>query len=304
MMRPLVVGWYGPSDGPWGWIQSQFENVILLTDENVQDWVSKPQPRDPNASQLLIVASEHRADRKAITWLENGLLSGMLNGSGSTAKGASKIPFAAILGNDWHGHRRTSPLPDGLPNFYWYQWYDRIFPWVSEVVGQAAERNRLAKKNKSAGNRPSESTPWRVQWLIDRSIWQSTMLRQGQSSHSLAWIVTDHGDGRDLWRDACSVAGLHVVVSRLSRDPPGLDPSLIVIDCVSRSEDSEPAIRGAAQAVREQYPDALLALVDPFPTWARWSDWKISGVDAILPRPAAVQGFLFYWQAWRSQVAA
>lgn len=299
MMRPLVVGWYGPSDGPWGWIQSQFENPILLNDKNFEDWLSEERPRDPTVSRLMIVASEHRTDRMALTWIEKNLLPP----AGSTAKRASKTPVAAILGNDWHGHRRTSPLPDGLPNFYWYQWYDRIFPWVIEVLGQAAEQNRAARKSKSANDRPAESTPWRVQWLIDRSTWQATMLQRGRSHASLAWIVTDHGDGQDLWRDTCGTAGMHVVVSRLSRDPPGLEPHLIVIDCVSRSEDSERAIRGTVQAARERHPGALLAVVDPFPSWARWFEWQSLGVDVILPRPAALQGFLIYWQAWRSQVA-
>ena len=33
-----------------------------------------------------------------------------------------------ILGAWWPGHRRCQPLPETIPSFYWYQWWDALLP--------------------------------------------------------------------------------------------------------------------------------------------------------------------------------
>jgi hypothetical protein len=296
MSRPLFVGWYGPSDGPWGWIQSHFEHVSLLDGRSLDDWLVAPRRREPHPSKILLIALDHRSDFGSFSQIEQRIA--------STATTVPNIPVAIVLGNDWHGHRRTFPLPDKIPNFYWYQWYDRIFPWVSELIHQDANSDRVIGKRKTSSERPGDSTPWRVQWILDRSSWQTSMLKKDQPIGGLAWIITDHGDPRDLWRDACEGVGMRAVATRMCSDPPWLEPQLIVVDCVSRSEGCDHTIEGVIQAARARHPTALLAQVASFPTWPQWSHWQSLGVDVILPRPAALQGFLYYWQQWIARTAA
>lgn len=298
MSRPLVVGWCGPSDGPWGWIQSQFANIHLLGIRDIPDWMT-PQPfAAANNDRLLLVAMENRCDVEALSFIEQTSATGNAPPRSSKSKRTTKVPIAMLLGNDWHGHRRTYPtIPEGLPSFYWYQWYDRIFPWVHEFRSCDVD---------GAPTASSDSIAPRVRWMLDRSRWQSSLLRcqDGDDRRSrnsgLAWILTDHADQRELWRDACAGVGLRVVSSHLMRDLPWFEPDLIVVDCVSRSDESDQAIELAVRTARLQHPQAHLALVSPFPTWDRWLAWQNVGVDSILPRPSTLQGFLVYWLAWQS----
>ena len=305
MKSHLCIGWWGPSHGPWEWIQSQFERTTLLNHQTIDDWVHGPRDRDPSFKRVVLLGIEHRTDTDPVEWLEQQHLSE--ESSRKTSIASSEIGI--ILGNDWHGHRRTHPLPDRSPTFYWYQWYDRIFPWLSEFVAldstesNAASRRKRAS-HKQSGASQSHSTSARIQWLMDRSQWQSSMLGNEQQNHPLAWVITDHRDQSELWQDTCQSVGMRVVSSRWDRDPPSLQPQLIVVDCVSRSDCSKPTIDSATRAAREQYPEAFLAVVSSFPNWREWSEWQQLGVDAVLPRPAALQGFLFYWKQWSSRAAA
>lgn len=321
-MRPyLQVGWWGPSHGPWGWVQSQFDRITPLNHLTVTEWLSGSRETDRKSRNILLLGLESRSDTKPRAWLEQRLLAMIPLKEGHDIRSSIGI----ILGNDWHGHRRTHPLPDAVPTFYWYQWYDRIFPWLSELIDTCPEEQSRGVKRKGGGQRsnsaltgksvPSDTVPWRVQWTIDRAQWQSSMLgnMHVNDNHPLAWVITDHRDQSDLWQDTCESVGMRVVASRWDRDPPSLQPQLIVIDCVSRPGDSEQipelnesgqAIASAARQARIQHPDAFLAVVTPFPCWSDWSRWQDLGVDAVLPRPAALQGFLYYWGQWRSRAAA
>lgn len=298
MNHPLVIGWYGPSDGPWRWLQSRFEQTVILDDRRLEDWLDSPDSRSTNRSKVLLVALDHRCDADNLARLEPYLAATPTANSLITAKGAKPIPMAIVLGNDWHGHRRTYPLPERMLNFYWYQWYDRIFPWLSEVMSQDIKGPQPTSKRKGVIATSSDSNPWRVQWLMERSQWQTSMLKGAGLQGSIAWILTDHADQRDLWHDACESVGMRVVASRISSDPPWLEPQLVVFDCVSRSEEPDKEIEAVIQSTRARHPKALLAFVTSFPTWECWSRWQTLGVDAILPRPAALQGFLFYWNQW------
>lgn len=303
MNHPLVVGWYGPSDGPWEWIQSRFEQTVILDDRSLEDWLTTTPARSESRSKVLLVAMEYRSDATALARIEPYLISAPASSSLVTAKGTKPIPMAIVLGNDWHGHRRTYPLPERMLSFYWYQWYDRIFPWLSEISSRGLKARTATPKRKKAIVSASDTNPWRVQWLMERSQWQASMLKGVGLQGSIAWVLTDHADQRDLWHDACESVGMRVVASRISSDPPWIEPQLVVIDCVSRSEEPDKTIEGEAieaviQSIRARHPKALLAFVTSFPTWECWSRWQTLGVDAILPRPAALQGFLFYWHQW------
>jgi hypothetical protein len=327
-MKPhLCVGWWGPSQGPWEWIQSQFERTTLVNRQTVDHWLNGSREREDCSRRVVLIGIEHRSDREPLAWLEQRLLSD----KSSQEKFSTNPPLGILLGNDWHGHRRTHPLPEGIPTFYWYQWYDRIFPWLSEVIATDLQEVAGTPKTKRSSHRrkeatlsqslPNESVPWRIQWAMERTSWQSSMLsncHQDRNSHQdqdhpLAWVITDHRSQSEMWQDSCQSVGMRVVASRWDRDPPSLQPQLIVVDCVSRHlgpelvcdpSNSEESIESVAQRARKQHPEAFLAVVSPFPAWSEWSKWQQLGVDAVLPRPSAVQGFLFYWKQWRSRAAA
>lgn len=333
MNAPLTVGWFRPGsssraleNSPWNWVQHQFSDLQLLDHDRLLGCLQGSARTAGSTPNVLLIGLEDRCDRMALSEIEAELaktsapMSGtspmtdtspikrsaasrrssvnkpMAKPSGPAASQSSstnRVAVAFLLGNDWHGHRRTSPLPDGIPTFYWYQWYDRIYPWLTEISRRA-----------TSGPWTDASPGWRIPWLLERSNWESSVLCGHRRETHVAWVITDHGDQSDLWRDTCRTVGLQVVASRLENDPPWLDPRLIVVDCVSRSEYSERAIDQATVSARERYPDALLARVESFPTWEGWTRWQSMGVDAILPRPAALQGFLVYWQQWQSRLAA
>lgn len=301
MNHPLVVGWYGPSDGPWEWIQSRFKQTMILDERSLEDWLTTTPARSESRSKVLLVAMENRSDANMLARIEPHLTSPPASSSLVTANGTTPTPMAIILGDDWHGHRRTYPLPERMLSFYWYQWYDRIFPWLSEISGHGLKARTATPKRKTAIVSASDTAPWRVSWSMDRTQWQASMLKESQLQGSIAWILTDHGDQRDLWRDTCESVGMRVVASRLDSDPPWIDPQLIVVDCVSRSGETDRLIETAIGASRQRHPDAMLSVVASFPTWAQWSHWQSLGVDAILPRPAALQGFLCYWCRWNAR---
>jgi hypothetical protein len=310
MKSHLCVGGWGPSHGPWEWIQSQFERSTLLNHQTIDDWVIGSRDKDPSVKRIVLLGIEHRTDTRPVAWLEQQQQQQQQRSEGSSRR--TSIPsseIGVILGNDWHGHRRTHPLPDLSPTFYWYQWFDRIFPWLSEFIESDSWDSTAASKRKRAiqkqsGASQSHATPARIQWLMDRSQWQSSRLGNEHHDHPLAWVITDHRDQSELWQDTCQSVGMRVVASRWDRDPPSLQPQLIVVDCVSRSDNSKPSIESATRAAREQHPDAFLAVVSSFPSWSEWSEWQQQGIDAVLPRPAALQGFLFYWEQWRSRTVA
>jgi hypothetical protein len=217
-----------------------------------------------------------------------------------------KTAVTLLLGNDWHGHRRTYPIPEGIPAFYWYQWYDQVFAWISELRSQGdLSGAKMAPERR--GKRKGQSTPsdtnvaWRVRWGMDRSQWLANAMQSLRSDASLAWLITDHSDQSSLWQDACHSLGLQMIASRWDRDSAWFDPQLIIVDSLSRSGDSDLSIESMVQCVRQRHPEACLVVVTPFPNWEQWNRWQSLGVDVILPRPACLQGFLFYWEAWKTR---
>lgn len=301
MPPSLQIGWCGPSHGLWGWIQSHFRNIDHLASSDVDDWCSQAKSTDEgNANKLLLVALENRVDSPAIEsiikrWEAN-----------------PKPSMALLLGNDWHGHRRTYPIPEGIPAFYWYQWYDQVIPWISEVCSgpnqsEASSGKSISKSRKTSKGAASQSDmnlAWRVRWGMERSTWLAGVMQPSRLDGSLAWVITDHSDQSSLWQDACTSVGLRVIASRWDRDPAWFDPQLIIVDSVSRSDNSTRLIEEMIHSVRRRHPQACLAVVTPFPTWEQWRDWQSIGVDAVLPRPAFLQGFLFYWLTWKNRTMA
>jgi hypothetical protein len=293
-MNPsLQIGWCGPSHGPWGWIQSHFDCLTQVDASRVDEWHSPSKRNAPSASnKLLLVGLEHRVD---LTSVEKMFQSTAAN---------SKTAVTFLLGNDWHGHRRTYPVPEGVPIFYWYQWYDQLFPWISELQSGLKRDPEPRGKKAMAASTADNNIAWRVRWGLDRSRWLANTMESMRSDGSLAWIITDHADESSLWQDACGSLGLRWIASRWDRDPAWLDPQLIIVDSVSRSEDSRQSIESMVRSVRRRHPHACLTVVNPMPTWEQWSHWQSLGVDAVLPRPAFLQGFLYYWLTWKSRAMA
>jgi hypothetical protein len=294
MAPSLQIGWFGPSHGPWGWIQSHFDNLTQLDPSRIDEWCSDSKRSDRSVShKLLLVALEHRSD---VASMESVI-------ARSAEQGKTAIAF--LLGNDWHGHRRTYPIPEGITAFYWYQWYDQVFPWISELHSQMESGVKIDPQRRRKGKGPASQSDtnvaWRVRWGMERSSWLANAMQSLRSDAALAWVITDHSDQSSMWQDACSSLGLQMIASRWDRDPAWFDPQLIIVDSLSRSKDSDLSIESMVQSVRRRHPEACLVVVTPFPTWEQWNRWQSLGVDAILPRPAFVQGFLFYWQHWKTR---
>jgi hypothetical protein len=199
MSDPLTVGWFRPGsssraleDSPWNWLQNQFGDLQVLDHDRLLGWLQGSARVAGSPPNVLLIGLEDRYDRMALTEIEAELAktnapisatSPMKKSNASKRKPADKpaakigrpessqsswgnhVPLAFLLGNDWHGHRRTSPLPDGIPTFYWYQWYDRIYPWLTEISRQA-----------TSGLWTDASSGWRIPWMLERSNWESSVL--------------------------------------------------------------------------------------------------------------------------------
>lgn len=295
------IGWCGPTHDAWGWLLSHFQSITQVTPNALlQGCRSDTTPSDVGPRKLLI-AIEHRRDA--------AFLSECLSDPDVLAsRTLAGQRFCILLGADWHGHRRTFPLPDAIPVFYWYQWYDQILPWLMcqpESV-PAAKSSRKTKQPKS----PSESLAPRIQRILELAAVCSSAANLEGPQPGMAWVLTDNLVQGQMWQDVLEGRGYQVASSRIDESAPWLTPQLVVIDAVSRSNGTCDLDRGQAshegagnlrksvEQIRRMHPNAFLAVVEPFPTWERWSDWHAIGVDAVVPRPASIDGLLMFVRSW------
>ncbi len=290
MNGAIQVEWFGPNTGCWTWVQDHFAHVHPVGTEELTAWSESPKAFSGSSPKVLIVALEHRSDDRlrAVTELME-----------SPAWLDRPFPIACVLGTDWQGHRRTHPLPDRLEAFYWFQLADRILPWLLRNADRPEEGKRrpASRRNQVVESDQSRSNP-RIQRLLEHASWSQQRIQALEELHLLAWVITDNQGQRDLWFDILERAHVRPVACRIDAAPLWCQPEMIVIDCVAREPDSVEKMQRRITALRNQYPEAFLTLVDPFPIWERWQTWIACGIDAVVPRPVQIEGLLLVWQRW------
>ncbi|MFN7627474.1 MAG: hypothetical protein ACK5PZ_11645 [Pirellula sp.] len=170
----IAVAWFGPTDGCWDWLLQHFEQVTLLSEGDIREWLDlqsgvssaaispKGPSKDAIAPNKTTKTSSTKSTNSKNTRAKN---LGAKNSAPSDRSDAvllvafehrndprlrvwqsshtsflnNSTRIATVLGSDWQGHRRTFPLSDSVESFYWFQLFDRIVPWLlssSEVQQQ------------------------------------------------------------------------------------------------------------------------------------------------------------------------
>ncbi len=298
MSDSISIGWFGPTHNQWDWILGHFHRVTLLTDRNVEDWItsqSQASHSNPaNSPPVLIAAIESRFE-PALEFVKS------LDPSvAANPTKALSLPWCVLLGDDWVGHRRTYPLPETMPTFYWYEWYDRVFPWL---LDQSQGGTSKPVTDPVASTNPRKLSP-RVQRLIDASLSIDNRLRcnkSGGNSIKMAMIVTATATTRQLWCDALSRHEIQCIATTPENLELWANPDMLVVDIESEPwivrERQQASENGCARGslirrLASQFPKATMIVADAFPRWDTWKTLKDCGADFIVAKPFQLPGIL------------
>lgn len=305
-----ILGWCGPTDPAWRSLldsipTSLLPNIDVLRPCDLIDWFNEPTElsqspkrslKEQGSSKRLLIACEHRND-PALTLVDQ-----LLNPKPrSPQKTSYAPPFALVLGEDWKGHRRTFPLPDTLETFYWYEWFDKTLPWVLFDPPQSNDRkpNRRANLNPRSELNPRVARILNANEQLSRHLTTSTI--QNQLSASLWWILSDQPDTATFWCSLFESFGARTVGSLLSEPHPQIQPDCILLAPQARPPESTTSaqplqgILNSLTVLREDHPNAFLALISPFPRLSDWHQLHRAGLNAITGYPNSPQGLLSTW---------
>jgi len=313
----LDIGWFGPVDGRWMGLLDHFSCVEVLDRATATEWLQAP-----SSDRSLLVGLEHRSDDR-LAWLlemaSKPRVEGTKKKSSSKRSGVSKdipspiqpidwsrqVHMACVLGEDWVGHRRTFPLPESIEAFYWYQWYDRVIPWVCWDSDCS-----MAKSNGLSSGFTRGLRVQRIESQADRfATWRDCQNTQSLLNNRIAWVLSDRDSGVELWQGMLESYGIRGVGSRMDQPYGLLNADLILVDFSpvdyragdgsGRSTSSDALV----MRLRREQPDAFLVVIDPFVSMDRWQRYCDQGVDAIAGKPFSLQGILCSWERWlRSSV--
>ena len=297
MSDSISIGWFGPTHNQWDWIFGHFRNVTLLTERSVKDWIASQsqasQLRQVDSTPVFIAAIDTRFEPVL------DLVKNLDPSLAQNPSDAISIPWCVLLGEDWVGHRRTYPLPETIQTFYWYEWYDRVLPWLVEQSQPRLESTSTDTMASTIKRKPS----LRVQRLIDASLSMDRRRRDKSTENSirLALVVTESATVRQLWCEALSQYEILCV----STTPENLElwvwPDIIILDM-----DSEPLVVRERQSTEEigdargqlvrrianQFTKATIIVADPFPRWDDWKTLKNCGADLMVAKPFQLPGIL------------
>jgi len=316
--KPLL-GWYGSTDPAWRTLleaipESLAPNIELLRHDDVFDWLTDCEPA---SNKRLLLGLEHRNDHQALTLLKQlgdqpptkqptettSTTTRKKSGATSPTKPtpSRNLAIAAVLGEDWQGHRRTFPLPDSLETFYWYQWFDGVLPWIHTSDLQPTHSQTLSP---------------RVGRIIDRSDQAKAILRTDNQHSGMqltalqelgtCWVLSDEPTNVALWQSLLGQYGIRTIGS-LTEDAwpafqadcifyaPESRPAQAPTDANSTPAEPNPRIVSDLQSLRDEHPTSFIVLIHPFLRWNDWPTFHNSGADAIACPPCSLEGILTTW---------
>jgi len=308
----LDIGWFGPIDGRWMGLLDHFSCIEVLDRATATEWL-----QEPSSDRSLLVGLEHRSDDR-LAWLldmasKPRVESAKKKTSSKRSVASKDIPppiqsidwsrqvhMACVLGEDWVGHRRTFPLPESIETFYWYQWYDRVIPWVCWDSDCSMAKSKGFSSGLTRGLRIQ-----RIEADADRFVtWKDCQNTQSLLSNRIAWVLSDRDSGVELWQGMLESYGIRGLGSRVDQLHGLLNADLILVDCnpvdyrpgdgCGRSTSNDALV----MRLRREQPDAFLVVIDPFAGMDRWQSYCDQGVDAMAGKPFSLQGILCSWERW------
>lgn len=305
MTAHASIGWFGPNNDAWEWILKHFHDVKLLREQDINPWIAGHSSRsvsdNADGIPILILASDFRSDPIADLVLN-------LKPSDAPKPGSSCVPWCVLLGTDWGGHRRTQPLPESWHTFYWYELYDRIMPWLSQVG--LWNGNVTPTTSNGSTVTSNRKISLRVQRWIDSAMAMNQRQRESVGVDSkgvnearsiqMALVVTENADSRQLWSEALSRRNIQSVCTIPSLLDIWLKPDILVIDLENeplqrtldeRNFETSPVLT-TVRTLSRQFPDAFQIVIDPFPRWERWALLQELGADILVGKPFCLDGIL------------
>lgn len=319
MTTPISIGWFGPQDESWEWILKHFRDVTNLREQDIESWLAQHRVDgggEINSRCAFLLASNFRTDPVG------ELIRRFEQRAAPDSSPIGSVPWCLLLGTDWSGHRRTQPLPETWHTFYWYELYDRLFPWLASTANSDSGRMPPAETPQS-GNR--KISP-RVQRWIDSALamknrrtvanpFDSESNSLPPSIH-LALILTENAETRALWTDGLSRRNIHCVCTVPTQLNIWAQPDIIIVDLerppmkwadrngVRDSFTIE--LESTLDKLNRQFPNACQVVADPFPRWQTWERLNASGADFLIGKPYSLDGILdsllFYMRSGASEM--
>lgn len=234
------------------------------------------------------------------------------------------IEMAVVLGEAWTGHRRTFPLPDSFVPFYWYELYDRLLPWLARLT-----LSTQPGADARGSSHPTGVTATDVSRLAPRVIdWIARSQQTDQIATSLldriggtptppfVLVVAESSATTQMWHSLLKQWGMPCVVARPTELRIQTTPDVVLLDLdipprasfsasnpsgLPAAPEPEPVALEVVTRLRRRFPNAMLAVFDPFPRWQDWRQLQRHGADAIFPKPFSTFGVRWCIRRWIEQ---
>jgi CheY-like chemotaxis protein len=293
MADAIPITWLGPTHGCWAWVLEHFNDVSVSRAQDILQRIDQAakeqaeQTRELSVSPIVVLACDARSDTRTLE-LAHRL-------EELQARDPRKpLPWCLLLGEDWAGHRRTHPLSEAWPTFYWYETLDRLLPWFESTHGLQG----CTEKKESTGQR---NVSLRVKrWL--EAIGPSEE-RIALGTNRLALVVTESSANRELWLQTFADRQIACVATTPDQLNLWLDPDLIVVDL-----DAPPLAMSHAlqvdtpnaiapelelfQQLAAMHPKATRISINAFPRWSVWKSLMENGADLVLAKPSVFSAVL------------
>ena len=304
MTTPISIGWFGPKEEAWEWILKHFEDLTILREQDIESWISQRRIDslgEMNRRCALMLASDFRSDPIV------ELVRRIEQRGAPESSPMGIVPCCLLLGTDWSGHRRTQPLPETWHTFYWYELYDRLFPWLAGIANSDS-CTKLPAEAPPSGNR--KVSP-RVQRWIDSALATKNRRTVADRSNSesnsrppsihMALILAENADTRAVWTDGLSRRNIHCVCTVPTQLDVWVQPDIIIVDLdrppkvATRngcSDKFDTELESTLDQLNRQFPNAFQVVADPFPRWQTWERLHESGADFLIGKPYCLDGIL------------
>lgn len=246
--RVKSLVWIGDGSEELGWVRqklaAQFPVLFLENDSQMEAFGPSVQPTH------VILGSRSRSD------LENAWE--------RIARLWPQASICLLMGAWWPGHRRSDPHPEDRRAYYWYEYWDRVLPWMRAESGEGEK---------------ADASLNRVQRIVVEASWEPN-----RCNGTSVLIIADDVPCWDSWNSllrplGCSSSGI------FSQDSfPLGDFQWIIVDLLSMHHDRDGFKETCeyVQRVVKRYPEARVIVRTNFPEFESWMELERGGAAVIV----------------------